>query len=69
MLKLVGPEVLRRPIKLADVQDMRMSLRAWALQYMEGAWNGGLPPCVEWGSAARLAGCMRVSWACVGGGG
>lgn len=39
MLKLVGPEVLRRSIKLADVQDMRMSLRAWALQYMEGAWH------------------------------
>lgn len=36
MLKLVGPEVLRLPIK-ADVQDMRVSVRAWALQFMEGA--------------------------------
>jgi hypothetical protein len=36
MVKLVGPEVLRLPIT-ADVQDMRMSVRAWALQFMEGA--------------------------------
>ena len=36
LLKLVGPEVLRQPFKSADVQDMRMSLRAWALQFMEG---------------------------------
>jgi hypothetical protein len=36
LLKLVGPEVLRLPFKAADVSEMRMSLRAWALQFMEG---------------------------------
>ena len=36
MLKLVGPEVLRLSFKASDVSEMRMSLRAWALQYMEG---------------------------------
>lgn len=36
MLKLVGPEVLRLSFKETDVLGMRMSLRAWALQYMEG---------------------------------
>jgi len=36
LLKLIGPEVLRLPFKAADVSEMRMSLRAWALQFMEG---------------------------------
>lgn len=36
MLKLVGPEVLRLPLQKADVQDARVSVRAWALGFMEG---------------------------------
>lgn len=36
LLKVVGPEVLRLTFRAAPVADMRMSLRAWALQFMEG---------------------------------
>ncbi len=52
MVKLVGPEVLRMPIT-ADVQDMRMSVRAWALQYMEGACV--LPVVLRWMDCGALA--------------
>jgi hypothetical protein len=37
LLKLIGPELERIPLKHVDVQDARKAIRAWALQFMEGS--------------------------------